>query len=446
MQVKHLEIKSLRGIKDLVLDFHANKPNILIGPNGVGKSTILHALAILLGYYTEFLIFPANQSQVSSRGEVIERDFDNKQFNGVPQLHLAKADASILVEIKDLGLVAWRMSESESESVFKQDVDFQFNNPESYLNLGQAIAQTQLALDKNEARVSPFVYYPVNRQVEYSLWQSSEELSSQWSIPIAMSDNAEAIRFQRVNFSDFFNWFKRQEDLENEQRIEDNNYRDLKLEAIRNAIYSFLPGYSDLRVRRASLDITLIRNGQHEIAVSQLSDGEKGLLALVGDLAKRLAIAYFDSDDVLSEHAIVLIDEIELHLHPKWQRGVVSRLQQTFPNCQFIISTHSPQVISELPPESIYILQQTPDGKISATHPNNSYGRDINYILEEVMDSSERLGIIKSQLTTLFQLIADGNLDAARKLKTKLSDLIGDSEPDFSKADVLIRRKEILGK
>lgn len=79
--------------------------------------------------------------------------------------------------------------------------------------------------------------------------------------------------------------------------------------------------------------------------VLQLSDGEKCTLALFGDIARRLAIANPSLDDPLQGDGVVLIDELELHMHTSWQRKVISMLKKTFPNIQFIITTHSPQIL-----------------------------------------------------------------------------------------------------
>jgi predicted ATP-binding protein involved in virulence len=106
--------------------------------------------------------------------------------------------------------------------------------------------------------------------------------------------------------------------------------------------------------------MTITKQGQ-ELIINQLSDGEKCLLAMVGDLARRLAIANPSLPDPLQGSGVVLIDEIELHLHPKWQREIIPALTRTFPNCQFIVTTHSPQVISQVKPEGIYILERTDD-------------------------------------------------------------------------------------
>jgi predicted ATP-binding protein involved in virulence len=190
--------------------------------------------------------------------------------------------------------------------------------------------------------------------------------------------------------------------------------------------------------------MTVKKKGE-ELIVNQLSDGEKCLLAMVGDLARRLAIANPSLPDPLQGYGVVLIDEIELHLHPKWQREIIPALTRTFPNCQFIVTTHSPQVISQVKPEGIYILEKTEEG-IIAKKPESSFGRDSNRILEDLMDVPARPQKIKDDLLELFRLIDAGDLLGARQLRQQLADEIGADEPEFVRADVLIRRKEILNR
>jgi predicted ATP-binding protein involved in virulence len=142
------------------------------------------------------------------------------------------------------------------------------------------------------------------------------------------------------------------------------------------------------------------KQGQ-ELIVNQLSDGEKCLLAMVGDLARRLAIANPSLENPLQGEGVVLIDEIELHLHPKWQREIIPALTRTFPNCQFIATTHSPQVISEVKPNGIYILEATSEGVV-ARRPESSYGRDSNRILEDLMGVPARPQEIKDDILKCF--------------------------------------------
>lgn len=184
-----------------------------------------------------------------------------------------------------------------------------------------------------------------------------------------------------------------------------------------------------------------------EFNLMQLSDGEKGVFALIGDIARRLAIANPNMDNPLNGIAEVLIDEIELHLHPAWQRKIVPALVETFPNCQFFLTTHSPQVLSEIEDAHIFLLQSTdPEHGITATKIEHLYGRDSNRILEDVMGVDERPHIVKEQLKELFRIIDAGDLKAARKKRADLEKMLYSQEPDFAMADVLMHRLEMRGK
>ena len=99
-------------------------------------------------------------------------------------------------------------------------------------------------------------------------------------------------------------------------------------------------------VRKPRLEMKIDKENI-SLNVSQMSDGEKCTLALLGDLARRLALANPMKENPLLGEGIVLIDEVELHMHPSWQRKVLYTLKETFPNIQFIVTTHSPIILSE---------------------------------------------------------------------------------------------------
>ena len=169
------------------------------------------------------------------------------------------------------------------------------------------------------------------------------------------------------------------------------------------------------------------------------------MIALIGDLARRLSIANPTLDNPLRGHGIVMIDEIDLHLHPKWQRLVVPKLLEVFPNCQFIVSTHSPHVITHVHPDSLYLLEQTSQG-IRAERPRESYGKNVDRVLEDLMGlDTTRPDDVERDLQRLFVAIDEGALQLARSKIDSLRKSIGD-DPDLVRADVLIRRKEIIGK
>jgi len=136
------------------------------------------------------------------------------------------------------------------------------------------------------------------------------------------------------------------------------------LETVRTALTRFMPEFSNLTVRRNPLRMEVDKDGAR-LTVNQLSDGEKCLMAMIGDLARRMAIANPMVDNPLEGDGIVLIDEIDLHLHPRWQRMVIPKLREVFPNCQFLISTHSPHIITNVNPENLFLLEMTDEGLVS---------------------------------------------------------------------------------
>jgi predicted ATP-binding protein involved in virulence len=420
MRVKRLQMQSFRGIGDLTIDFDEKEPTVFIGINGVGKSSILDCLAILLSRFSS-----AIQHSTASGRLFTEEDIKNDKN---------ETHNEIITDFESQKFT-WSLTK-----VKKGRIKDTSTNLSEINKITENIKHKLSSSLSEEYNLPVIIYYSTNRAVldiplKIRKQHSFEQIDTYEN---ALSGTGSEFRI-------FFEWFRKQEDLENELRLENNpDYRDKQLEAVRQAISSLISNFTKLRVRRSPLRMTLQKDGE-ELIVNQLSDGEKCLLAMVGDLARRLAIANPGLENPLDGFGVVLIDEIELHLHPKWQREIIPALTRTFPHCQFIVTTHSPQVIGEIKPQGIYILEKTENG-IVAQRPQTSYGRDSNQILEHLMDVPERKQEIKNRLLELFRLIDDGNIPKARKLKQSLEQDIGYDEPEFASADVLIRRREILGK
>ncbi|KAM3091557.1 AAA family ATPase [Phormidesmis sp. 146-35] len=415
MKVKSLTLRSFRGIDNLTLNFDP-KVTVLIGNNGVGKSGILDCLAMLL-------------SQIAAKSFYNPVSlFDDNDINERANQTINK----ITITLRNYGDVTWS--------------EVQFRAKEEEVGSPETSEQTELIeLNKKifahelEVSNSSTVYYPSLREVVAS---NLEEV--QRNIPL-LSSHWDQIFNKKADFQELFRWFKKLEDLENELRLnDDSTYRDRQLEAVRKAIPEFLPGFSNLRVRRSPLRMTVQKQGQ-ELIINQLSDGEKCLLAMVGDLARRLAIANPGLPDPLQGEGVVLIDEIELHLHPKWQREIIPALVRTFPNCQFIVTTHSPQILSHVKPDQIYSLESTPEG-IRAIHPKYSYGRNSGSLLEDLMDVSARPQEIQNKLQELFRLISGDDIDKAKQKYEELVQEIRADDEELVRAQASIRRKEILSR
>ena len=129
---------------------------------------------------------------------------------------------------------------------------------------------------------------------------------------------------------------------------------------------------------------------------------------------------------------VVLIDEIDLHLHPKWQRQIVRNLTAAFPRCQFIATTHSPQVIGEVEHDRIQIIA---DGQVYS--PTHSLGLDSSRVLDEVMDASSRNADLTDRLSEVSRVIGAQQFDRARELLSKLEEHEG-AGPDVVRLRTLL--------
>ena len=210
------------------------------------------------------------------------------------------------------------------------------------------------------------------------------------------------------------------------------------VQALQRVVHDFINEFN-FAARRGKARAPLRRreNGV-PLVLNQLSDGERGLLTIVFDLTRRLAIANPEREDPISEaRAIVLIDEIELHLHPQWQREVLRRFTETFRGCQFIVTTHSPQVIGEVPPRCLRVLLRENDRIMSWTPPR-SFGLDSSRVLEELMGVKARNAEIDAALHELFELIHKEDFQGAHQSIRWLEPKLGADDVELTRARSLI--------
>ncbi|MEY4936953.1 MAG: hypothetical protein RIS64_3312 [Bacteroidota bacterium] len=263
-------------------------------------------------------------------------------------------------------------------------------------------------------------------------------------------DNWVKLRIYDLNA--FISWFEAETDYENTIRLDENpQYRSPQLQAVRQATEFFLSQlnqshFKNLRVKKsksteASFGFTdtitrqlIISKNDIDLDLIELSSGEKSVLSLVIDIAMRLAIANPSRENALEGEGIILIDEIELHLHPQWHRQIIPALMATFPNCQFIVTTHSPQVVSQVKRENILIL----DNNQLVQNVPFTYGKDSNTLLNEVFQTPERPIEIQKQLDKCFKLIDMEQLAEAKKALRDLAMILGENDPEVLRANAML--------
>jgi predicted ATP-binding protein involved in virulence len=416
MQIKRFTLVNFRGIKRMELDFEGKKTVALVGVNGVGKSSILDALAITLSNLTARIVGKASKSRALSKDDIrVGADFTRLDITSELLSQPGMTDLRWAIALNKKG--GKHPAERSSDLLplnFKAD------------ELAYAVDHYESGLEKS-ITLPLAVYYDVHRAVLDVPLRVREHLVN--AIAEGYDD---ALGHGGADFKRFFIWFRNQEDLENENSRDIPGYRDPELSAVRRAIETFT-GFKDIRVRRKpALRMTVLK-GDLEFNVLQLSDGEKCLLAMVGDLARRLTLLNREVPDPLQGMGVVLIDELDLHLHPGWQRTVVANLEHTFPNCQFIITTHSPQILGELPPESIMLLK---DGRYLG-HPERSLGLRSGEVIEELMGGLAQNHHVSRELRKIYRDLDDDEVESAQANLAHLRAKVG-SIPDVLEAQANI--------
>ena len=448
MKVKKLDINNFRGFGEATIEFPDSNLAVFIGTNGQGKSSVLDLVAMFLSellrkVVSDFALRPFLRTTfVLKPGDV-----NMNQSETVNTINLMTGQQNLFSAD---GEIEWTNSIQNGSSLLKTNKSKSLKDHALDIKKG-------VDINSSKSNLPILVFYVAQRLFnnDYSFEITKRNTRSRYP-QFGAFDNA----FEKTlnNFKGLISWYREEEDIENEQmrRLQNFKYRNPQLEVLRKAILIFFDklgsdNFSNLRVERSiqnemhinrgggSASLVITKNKQ-DFRLEQLSDGEKMLLMVVCDIARRLSIANPGTDNPLEGTGIVLIDEIELHLHPKWQREVIPALLATFPGIQFIVTTHSPQVLSQVDQSDIFLLK---DGEIRPVS-SNPKGLDTNAILEEIMDTPKYPKEVDDLVEQLFLKIQERNFDQAQKLRNQIVHKTSSEHPVLRRADALMERLKIL--
>lgn len=402
MIINRLKVTQLRAFDEAEFAFNSAM-NLLVGVNGVGKSTVLDALRILLSQVIKELSAPRLKTLTFTQDDItIGRDFLTAEIS------FDTGGVSYLVHNQREEYVPNKAREGEVRHQTLETPDREkwiFTD----LNLNEKKFAQQLRRDKQQPLA---LFFSSHR----SLTNVAAAKGKGEGIASAVKD---ALEPRELRLQEIADWWLAREALAKE----DVKYAR-PLEALQDAVSVFLEGYGNLRAVSKPKPTLLIDKAGITLDVRQLSEGERGVLALVLELTTRLSKANQHLENPARDGtAIVLIDELDLHLHPRWQRTIVSRLIETFPKCQFIATTHSPQIVGEVSPEQIYILQA--DGE-KPFKPDQSLGMDTNWILRRLMETDERDPKTNEELKAIADLVEKEEYVEAQQKIDALRDELGD--------------------
>jgi len=409
MIVTRLKLTNVRAVEAAEFSF---KPgfNIIVGVNGAGKTTALEALAVCLAAVTRHVNhlrgpihgFTAADIRASTDALTVESDVT---FGKQPYTYLVHQPRTAAVpQSGKEGKPREQTMDTPSKATF--------------------VGDTPPVADGNTMPRPLAVLFSTRRAVPSDRAPTKSAVAGGHAAAFA-----EAFSPRELRLGEFAAWMRAQTALSGESpsaaRV---------LDAFKQVVQRFLPGYGNMRASDDANPQLLIERKGVEIPVRQLSDGERGALALVLDLTRRLAQANPNLEDPAAKGpGVVLIDEVDLHLHPKWQREIVRNLPAAFPSLQFIASTHSPQVIGEVDHERIQIM-----GRGRVFSPTHSLGVDSSRVLEEIMDAPSRDPEVQAQLDDISKKVADKNLAEAEKLVNALSVKLGENDPEVVRARTLL--------
>lgn len=456
MQLKHLKLKSFRCYKSLSVSFHPQL-TVLVAINGEGKTSVLDALRI--GFWSFVSQFDLARTAYSDPANTITiDDVRSCQFNetlaGSMQQMARQLPCEVQLECElDDNIFQWtRIRKSESRR--SQTLDGPGTKKIKLLaeSLQEKIRQPQGA----ELTLPLFGYYGTGR-----LW-SHKRLTSNKKAGDDISKNIRTFAYQDCldpasSFRQFEEWFSHTFKIAREQQIKAlEQDRLLKLEDT--------SAYQLIKVVQTTVDCILEPLGWHSLAyseqleqslilqhpkkgvlkVSQLSDGIKNMLGMVADIAYRCVLlnSHLGLQAADKTTGVILIDEVDMHLHPQWQQNVLGSLAKAFPSLQFVVTTHSPQVLTTVASESIRVIKE---GELFAA-PKGSQGAEASRLLKSIFDVDVRPPLEKNtqDLEEYAQLVyADKwTSDRAVELRQMLDEVFGNEEPKLTELDLYIENRE----
>lgn len=423
MVIEKLILNDFRGIHELELDLNG-KSAVLYGINGVGKSSVLAAVNLLYANIINRLVKQRFKQPVKMETSDIKY---GKSRASLGAFFRFEKDDVVKYYSRGINKRGIRMHAAKELDAL---VSYYENE---YLIEDQVDEENNLIPLSEGCNIPIFVNYGVNRLVlKTPLRIRKTENYGQFMAFEKAIEN-------QIAFTKLFEWFLEQELYEVTRQKTEPGYRDTSLNAVKKAMLAMLDGYKDVHITARPYSMKVYR-GDEVLDILQLSDGEKCTLALFGDLARRLAIANPSMANPLEGTGVVLIDEIELHMHTTWQRKVIAVLKEVFPNIQFIVTTHSPQVLGEIDSDfNVFALYRMGD-EVSCEVMQSYYGLDANTILEDALKTDSVNCEVKEKVRQMYQYIEKREYELAEELMNEIDEMTQNRNVDTSRGKVLIRK------
>lgn len=425
--IEKLQLKNYKAHASLRVEV-TERFSVIAGRNGAGKTSLLKA------FLDAGVAYTPSAGTSPWQGFMDQPDIARvTQTNDAASLRIVR---NYPVEISAVGVLgherSWRISKLDEVTSSKMDWK---NSP--YTSL---VPQGRMDSEQAKSTTLPLiVFYPADRSWIHAGANAIQALSQK----VSRQDAFQAFTNASSQAQSLIHWItvRSLERLQTatETGVSFKDVKDDELAWASAAIHTVLPEFESLRYDMKQQAVVVVWASSDQAGTTEpvlfehLSDGQRTVMALVLDIARRMLIlnGHLRERTLQETPGLILIDELETHLHPRWQRAITQGLARAFPSAQFIASTHSPQVLSELRAEQILLLQP---GSESTRHPLRTWGLTSNEVLEEVMQGESRNTGISGQLAAIERAIEDENHDAAQALLNSLRRDVGDI-PDVLRLD-----------
>lgn len=461
MKIKKLKLSNYRAFSTFECTFN-NDLNVLVGLNGFGKTTILDAIACAFGQFVA--------------GFETGKDIGISDSDIRLSKNIVKADDGLfLQEDSTLFNMERQFPVVISVESYQDEYNFPLNWSRTRKELKGRTSQVkelkevaqalQDDVKKNTSVTLPLLgFYGTGR-----LWKQKRltEGKNPANKKDSRLDGYQDCLDPESSYSAFASWLRRETIADFEHRMKIAEYSGLEdavvkgktlrqglLAAVNQAINVVLQpsGWSNVRYSAQAKEVVASHKFQGDVPVSSLSDGVRNMIGMIADIAYRAVKLnpHFGNEAVLKTSGIVLIDEVDMHLHPQWQQFVLQNISEAFPKLQFFVTTHSPQVLTTVESSKILILPDLSAGKTVALPPiGETLGKESSYVLTQTLSVSSRPPLPQVKIYQEYvELINSGlqNSKAAHEKRAELESIIGTGHEDLQKADRLIKRRELLGK
>ncbi len=413
MYLKNIKISNFKAIENMEINFKKGF-NIIIGNNGVGKTSILEAISVALGGFLGGIDGVNTKHFTKDEIRCVSELLGQGSYN-IKYINPIQVECDVKLDNEDYIWIRKKSSIKAAKSTIEP----------------RTICKKASRLSEDNNAILPILNY----QSVARMWAQKREKTQN----VFKSDNFSRnmgyvdCLSQESNNKLLLNWCRKMEQVSWQEEKKIAEY-----EAVKTTLAKFMSIMNDSNVNKVLYDKKreelMYREGEKVLPIRLLSAGYQSLIWMVLEIAYRMAVLNPNLLERVTEETpgIVLIDELDLHLHPKWQWRIIESLEKTFPNVQFIATTHSSIILASCKEDSILTI----NSDMSINYRKSSYGLQVNDILSIYQESNNIALNIKNKLDEFNSFISKQKYEDAKYVLNLLIEELGEDNPEVISAKI----------